>query len=157
VSLISGCAAPPQPTQSPLPQQPASDAAISPLATPTSPVPPLVLKVTKPGTATVGGRLLRLNNTPIKNKTIYVAAIDEATGTKLASIDPAVAPRTETDANGQFSFGELNPGEYGLVVSTPTGLILPETSENKSVTFTVQADQVTDLGSVLIIYEYSDN
>jgi uncharacterized surface anchored protein len=105
----------------------------------------------------VGGRLLRTNNTPIKHITVYAAAIDESTGAKLASVDPAVNPRTETDANGYFSFSGLQPGEYALVVSTPNGLILPETSASQSVVFTGKADQVTDMGLVLIGYEYSDN
>ncbi|CAG0935642.1 hypothetical protein TFLX_04490 [Thermoflexales bacterium] len=154
VLLISSCAVPPQPTQSPL-QQPGV-ATTSPLATPIVDKPPL-LKIEQAGTATVGGRLLRLNNTPLKNITIYVAAIDDVTGTKLASIDPAIAPRSETDSNGYFSFSGLTPGEYALVVTTPKGLILPETSAAKSVVFTAQADEVNDMGTVAIVYEYLDN
>jgi protocatechuate 3,4-dioxygenase beta subunit len=153
--VVTGCATSPQPTQSPLQQPDAATA--SPLATPTAEVQPPALKVETPGTATVGGRLLRLNNTPIKNSTVYVAAVDEATGTKLASIDPVVAPRAETDADGRFVFNGLTPGEYALVMSTPNGLVLPETAAGKSVVFTAQADQVNDLGSVSIAYEYLDN
>jgi hypothetical protein len=155
VLLISACMTPPQATQSPL-QQP-NAATSSPVATPTTEPKPPALKIEKPGTATVGGRLLRLNNTPIKNTTVYVAAIENTTGAKLASIDPVVAPHVDTDANGYFVFSDLTPGQYALIMSTPRGLILPETGDKKSVTLAAQADQATDIGSVAIGYEYPDN
>ena len=100
---LTGCVTSPQPTQSPL-TQPNAAPTTSPLPTPTTEAQPLVLKVDKAGTATVGGRLLRLNNTPIKNTTVYVAPIETSTGSKLASIDPAIALHVETDTNGQFVF-----------------------------------------------------
>jgi hypothetical protein len=154
--FIAGCSTPtPAPTQSPLAKPVAT--ASSPIATPTSVPQPSVLKVGKAGTATIGGRLLRINGTPIKSTTIYMTMIDIVNGTKLASIDPAIAPRAETDSNGYFAFNDLPPGEYALVVSTPSGLVMPNTAASKPVTLEVQADAVTDAGNVSIMYEFLDN
>ncbi len=108
------------------------------------------------GAGTVSGRLSRLDGTSLKKVILYVGAIDTHNAFRLASVDPLVDPRAETDATGAFVFENLSPGEYALVAQSPFGLVLLRDASGRPITFQLQAGQSISLGSLVVEYQYPD-
>ena len=87
--------------------------------------------------------------------TLFLAdvLVDEKTGIEIsAALDRSIAPKTITDENGEFTFSNVRPGRYGLIliVGTEIYLLLYPDSE-LGVLLTVEFGEI-DLG----ILDYSD-
>ncbi|MCS7220908.1 MAG: carboxypeptidase-like regulatory domain-containing protein [Anaerolineae bacterium] len=127
----------------------------------TSPIPspattPSIGSAPMVGTGTVSGSLDRPDGTPLRKVILYAGAIDMHDALRLASVDPLVDPRAETDATGTFVFENLVPGEYALIAQSPFGLVLLQDANGKPIIFQLQAGQVLSLGSLVVEYRYPD-
>ena len=61
------------------------------------------------------------------------------------------SPHTMTDESGNFTFLDLEPGTYALILWTPVNSLVindPETSEGLLVT--VEAGAITELGEITV-------
>ena len=145
--LIAGCSQQtPEsaPTDSPL---------VSVLATPTaSPttLPPLE-HTPEPGLGIVQG-VLNLGDQPATERVMYLATIiSSSEAVEIAALDPVRDPRTETDSGGRFVFLDIPPGRYALGINSPAGPVLIRGADGDEIVAEVQADQVVDLGTVIIV------
>ncbi len=111
----------------------------------------------EPGKGFVSGVLERFDGTPLKGIILYGALIEVRGEMRLASVDPLVDPRSVTDAEGRFSFGNLSPGEYALATQSPVGIIMPHNKSGQIVRFKVEPNGETDLGRLPVGYIYPDN
>lgn len=159
--VLTGCA----PLMQAMPSNPMLPGALTPtpdtVLTWTSPISPpatafAVDSAPMMGAGTVSGRLDRLDGTPLRKITLYAGAIDTHNAFRLASVDPLVDPRAETDAAGTFVFENLGPGEYALVAQSPFGLVLLRDASGSPITFQLQAGQIISLGSLAVEYQYPD-
>lgn len=108
------------------------------------------------GFGIVQGKVARLDDTPMKGIIIYAAPVQTHGGERIASVDPLLDARAETDEAGSFAIANLRPGEYALATQSPVGVILPHAQSGKVITFVVSANQTTDLGLLKVGYTYPD-
>jgi hypothetical protein len=109
-----------------------------------------------PGPGRVWGQLRRLDGSAVRGLLVYAGAVAGSEGARLASVDPASAPRAITDAAGAFAFDELPPGMYALVAQSPFGLILLADAGGRPVVFQVEGGQTLALGVVTVEYRFPD-
>lgn len=167
ISVLGGCVPPimaPTPLFSPLPTselEPSTAALTSTTnivtnSLPTRSATPATI-APEPGKGFVSGVLERFDGTPLKGIILYGALIEVRGEMRLASVDPLVDPRSVTDAEGRFSFGNLLPGEYALATQSPVGIIMPHSKGGQIVRFKVEPNGETDLGRLAVGYIYPDN
>jgi hypothetical protein len=83
---------------------------------------------------------------------LYLAAIiHTGEDMEVAALDPINDPRAESDQAGQFAFLDLPPGRYALGINSPAGPILIRGGDGGEIIADVQADQIVDLGTVVIV------
>lgn len=143
--LVIGCSSQSQET-------PTSDTSVSVLPTPTesSILPPPPDYTPSPGYGIVQG-VLSLEGQPATEMVLYLAAIiHTAEEIEIAALDAVNDPRAESDQAGQFAFLDLPPGRYALGINSPAGPILIRDGDGDEIIADVQADQVMDLGTVVI-------
>lgn len=80
--------------------------------------------LTKRSVVSFSGKVIdgQTSNTPVSDATIYVAKGADRTADYLRSIPVAgtqVTKRTLSDVSGNFSFAELEPGDYSVLVIKP--------------------------------------
>lgn len=145
----------------------------SPLNAPDSPLPtattaaaaenvsiiPVSAPVDPQTTATTGaatGRIF-INNAqgfrPVTNVIVALAAViagDDGIE-RAAGYDAANAPRTDIREDGTFVVDNVPPGRYGVILDAVTTSILLKEVENldNSLVITIEADKVTDLGTLV--------
>lgn len=116
---IAACSVQPSPTlfSSPLPVH------ISPLETvPLSTPSPQVLTSPEQGMANVTGYLIESGSqVPIAGRTVYLAEIifTDKTHSPIVALDPINNSQTVTQEDGFFSFVNVLPGSYGIMIWTP--------------------------------------
>jgi hypothetical protein len=156
--MLSGCNNPPLPFSTPPSNQTATN---SPLMTPTTGVEVHVIKGTisptllpVKGVATVVGRLVRrYNSSPIADTSIYLARAqwnaDRTDG--IFALDVNVAPSSKTLTDGTFTFAQVQPGEYVLVVgSIYANPIIVSNPNGTARVFEIPSGKVTDFGELVI-------
>jgi len=146
--LVSGCQGkePGQVVVSPLP---ANTVATSPL--PPAQESPVITPVSQPGMGTVIGRLaVERIREPFAGGELYLAKLTGNGEHPLYSLDIHSDPRAYIDRQGNFVFVDIPPGNYGLVFWSPAGSLLVANSSGTSVTFTVTANEVVDLGTIVV-------
>lgn len=151
--LVIGCSSqnqeePPPETMSVSVLATPTEAPASPTEAPASPPPPDFTP--RPGYGIVQG-VLSLEGQPAPERVLYLAAIvHTGEDIEVAALDPVNDPRAESDQAGQFAFLDLPPGRYVLGINSPAGPILIRGADGDEITAEVQADQVVDLGTVVI-------
>lgn len=94
---------------------------------------------------------------PIANLRLYLAKMVTGEGDPLAlaSLDENKAPASLTNADGQFVFVGVEPGEYALIVKTPIQTILAhDVVKDLDIVTVVTGDQATELGDIHIDLPY---
>ena len=94
---------------------------------------------------------------PIANLRLYLAKMLTGGGDPLAlaSLDEEKAPASLTNADGQFVFVGVEPGEYALIVKTPIQTILAhDVVKDLDIVAVVTGDQATELGDIHIELAY---
>ncbi len=91
---------------------------------------------------------------PLSDHVLYLAVLLkplEAGKLSVAALDPTADPRAVSDAEGKFTFTNIEPGTYALAFATPTGtaLIIDPKTE-KEIVFTVEAGGTVDLGTIYL-------
>lgn len=158
-ALVSGCqvgqrAAPPIPASIPS-AAPAESAASAATVT----AAPAVIPTAASDSGVVHGRLKReVQETPINEMDLYLAEIisGDSNAMRVAGLDTNQAPHAITNANGEFVFTDVEPGEYALALVTPIGSILipdPNTP-GRDILFTIEAGQTIDLGTLHVTLPY---
>jgi hypothetical protein len=145
--LVIGCSSQSQETPPP------DTMSVSVIATPTEApaLPPPPDFTPRPGYGIVQG-VLSLEGQPAPERVLYLAAIiHTGEDIEIAALDPVNDPRVESDQAGQFAFLDLPPGRYALGINSPAGPILIRGGDGDEIVAEVQADQVVDLGTVVIV------
>jgi len=146
ISFGQGCKKKAQPlvTLSPLPtfESAVATPAQSPSVAAPSPVP---------GMAVVVGEIIdvQTQQAPLEG-TLYLGSIVSLdNGKPVVRLDRETAPSAVPTQGGRFSFQEIEPGRYGLVLYTPEiSFLIDDPESGKSLTFTVKPDQILDLGKI---------
>lgn len=118
--------------------------------TPPYPPPP------RPGTGAVIGRLDLSShaNMPYNAKDLYLGTLVPANQPNMPpviSFTYGVDPQTVVhEPDGRFAFTNVPPNTYALIVWTPVGGFPIEPLEGGFIRVTVEADKVTDLGTVVL-------
>lgn len=103
-----------------------------------------------PEAGSVSGRILR-NNDPAVDITLYLAEVlkDSQGNELIASFSKADSPRTNTDAEGYFTFVNIAPGKYGLVLDTVVDSYLLHYPDNdKEIIIAVEKGKEVDIGEL---------
>jgi len=115
--------------------------------------PSLTIPEPGPETGIVIGFLVTASKEPYIGS-VYLA---KAIPASQPDIPPLVAfsdqtdPKALQDANGQFLFTKILPGEYALALWNPvSNLIIHEPGTENFFLFKVEAGKVTDLGEVVV-------
>ncbi len=109
------------------------------------------------GKATVTGQVITTKtNGPLKNTVVRLAEVHRDGEDGAFLLDTAFSPGDITNDEGQFTFANIEPGEYVLVVGNVEFydgyVIIPETSGRPKV-YNFPAGQLTDLGSLTVDLE----
>jgi len=68
----------------------------------------------------------------------------------MAAIDKQTAPRAQPDSTGQFSFVDVPPGRYALLVDLITStVVLRQPSDGSDMLIDVAGGELTDLGELV--------
>jgi hypothetical protein len=163
--FITGCTtAPVAPT--PLTDQPANTPEGYPLSVQSTPLatdyPPPEQVTSSPeptwtpaaGLGIVTARIL-LNGNPVIDVRMYLADIiknDEGQSIS-ASVDPSASPQAYTDSNGVFTFINVKPGEYSLILNNALeSYMIYKPNTQESFIIIVEPDAKVDLGEL----DYTD-
>lgn len=103
-----------------------------------------------PNTGMVTG-VLKLNGEPVKNTTLFLGTfLKNAEGQDFtAVVEPAVSPQTSTFPDGSFSFVNVAPGRYSLILSNAVSqylLFKPGTQEHYVIE--VSENETFDVGVI---------
>lgn len=127
---------------------------VSPLDSPVqpavvSPEPTYEVPVPASGKGVITG-ILNIQNTeqPMANVELYLGThIGASVDTPMYSLDPSTAPKAMTDENGHFTFKDVDPGFYVIIIWTPfNSFMVHDASTGAELTVNLQADQVFDAG-----------
>jgi len=154
LSFLTGCV-----TSTPVPVTRSPSPLVSPLPTPTATVvePPVARPVSEAGKGGVIGRLVA--GSPDGQG--YVGG-DLYLGSLIPASDPTVQPMVSFSENvdpkagvyqsdGNFSFGNIQPGEYALIVWNPVSSFVVESPNGGGmVRVKVEPNTVTNLGTIVI-------
>jgi Tfp pilus assembly protein PilP len=99
--------------------------------------------------STLAGRIVsNTDQAPIKETIVQLAQIyrDSKTNEAVYALDLARAPGGWTDANGYFAIGDVQPGEYAVVVGDYYGVneVVQETGNARI--FKTEAGKVLNVG-----------
>lgn len=133
----------------PTPTQPSDDAASPPPATVTAQTGSEV-EVSASSGAVIG--TLLLSSHPVSGQRLALAEIlkDDSGQERAAGFQRSDSPATITNEDGSFTFGDIPPGRYGLVLDTGVNsyLLLKPDSADDPLTMTVVAGEKLDLGTL---------
>ncbi|MGD8752211.1 MAG: hypothetical protein PVG14_12350 [Anaerolineales bacterium] len=107
-----------------------------------------------PNTGTAIGRVL-LRGEPVAEYTFYLAEVimNEQGEASVASLNRIDSPRTNTNDEGNFTFRNVPPGTYGLVLDVVRdAYLLHYPDEDAQIVVTVAAGQELDIG----VLDYDD-
>ena len=149
VALLAACSAPaPAPANGTPIAAATTNAVTSPL---TSPVPTPMIPPTKvAGTGMVSGKLLEASK-PAVGRILYLATLtkDAAGNETSARLDRTSAIRAISDYSGNFTFYNVPPGRYAIIVDTVRdAYLLRKPANDGDLIFEVTADNTNDLGSL---------
>lgn len=87
---------------------------------------------------------------PASGAELYLGSlIGESEGYPLVTLNQDSAPRAITDETGRFTFVNVPPGTYGLIVWSPiSSLLVSDPETGYSLFITVEPDKTTDLGEL---------
>jgi hypothetical protein len=111
---------------------------------------PLPTVTRAPDTASVSAIIL-LNDEPVAHYTFYLAdVVKNVDGEEsVAALRRLSSPRTPTDENGKFTFLNVPPGKYGLILDVvQTSYLLHDPKTNEQILITLEADEDLDLGTI---------
>jgi len=95
---------------------------------------------------------LQTQQAPLEG-TVYlgnVVSLDN--GRPIVRLDRKTASFAIPAQDGRFIFGEIKPGKYGLVLDTPDiSFLIDNSKDGKSLLFTVEPDQILDLGRIEVL------
>lgn len=145
--FIAGCAG----------NQPASPAVTSPLASPSnramqSPIPVVATQIAGMGRVT---GILQLKTSagaePQPGRLLYLAEIiTDANGKENAvGYDRTSAPKATTAPDGAFTFANVPPGKYGLVIDVVSqAFLLKDPKTGGDMLIEAKADAISDFGTL---------
>ena len=95
--------------------------------------------------------ILQLKGVPVTDARLYLADIlnDEEGNEIAASFDPANSPVSFTNSDGNFTFTNINPGRYSLILNNSINsymLFIPNTQDNLIVE--VSVSQIFNFGTL---------
>lgn len=103
----------------------------------------------------ISGKLIYIkedgSRIPFNNADLYLGELigNEQNPQAMASMSRQTAPKSNTDANGNFIFQNVKPGNYTLWIDTPRGAImLNAPTDGKNFVFQSTAGKVTNLGDL---------
>jgi hypothetical protein len=105
-----------------------------------------------PESSVITGRLTEQGK-PVINATIYLADIrkDKTGEYQVAAFSRSSSPRAYTDADGQFVFTNIPPGEYSLIldnIATYIVLNVPDGAPDEALKLVAEAGKVVELGTL---------
>lgn len=105
-----------------------------------------------PESSVINGRLTEQGK-PVINATIYLADIrkDKTGEYQVAAYSRSSSPRAYTDADGQFVFTNIPPGEYSLIldnIATYIVLMVPDGAPDEPLKVVTEAGKVVELGTL---------
>ena len=98
----------------------------------------------------VTGKLL-VNNKGVNNATLYLAAImkDKSGKDVIAGLDRANSPSADTNQEGTFSFINIAPGRYALILDAViTQYMMNTPGKSTAIIVEIVAGKVVDLGDL---------
>jgi len=104
----------------------------------------------------ITGRLISITEgKPIVNYLVYLGdKLPLTPGDEyLITLQAQGSPHVVTDSNGDFVFVDLEPGEYPLIVWSPSrSLVIPNEDGTKELNALVEAGKITELGELSITW-----
>lgn len=94
---------------------------------------------------------LLLAGQPVANASLYLGEIlpDTQGEDSVAALDIFSSPRTFTNEKGEFTFYNIAPGKYGLILDVvKESYLLHDPATNNQIIITITADQEVNLGVV---------
>jgi hypothetical protein len=98
----------------------------------------------------VTGKLM-VNNQGVNNATLYLAAImkDKSGKDVIAGLDRANSPSADTNHDGIFSFINIAPGRYALILDAViTQYMMNSPGKGTAIIFEIVAGKLVDLGDL---------
>lgn len=98
----------------------------------------------------IRGKILR-NDNPVQDITLYLAEVmkDSEGNELIASFSKTDSPRTSTNQEGSFTFLNITPGRYGLVLDTVIDSYLLHDPENdEQIIISVEQGKEVNIGEL---------
>lgn len=136
----------------------------SPLATPTpdaasetaQPSPAAVISP-QPGTGGAAGRIVdSVTGQPVIDRALFLGTWSTMTSKEgeespFVVMLPSTSPQATVDGEGNFSFSNVEPGDYGIVLWTPMqSFVAANPDTEQAYVVTIEPDQVTELGTIVV-------
>lgn len=116
--------------------------------------PGVALPSPGPGFAVVWGMIVEAETqrAPLESVVYLGEVVRLDNGTPVVRLERKSAPFATPSAEGWFIFGDVQPGEYGLVVYTPDfSFLVDNPRDAESLIFTVHSEEVLDLGTIEVV------
>lgn len=154
IVLLTGCQVTPPVEKGETPGVTPSSIEVVPAGTSTASVPG---GEPEAGKSTVTGQVItEKTNLPLTNIVVRLAEVHRDGDEGAFLLDTAFSPGDITDEAGYFTFENIEPGEYVLVVGNVEVyggyVIIPEES-GRPLVYNFETDQVTDLGKLIVDLE----
>ena len=104
----------------------------------------------------ITGRLVdHISGAPAREMVIYLGQLSPVTiggsDSHLITVLPSSSPRSATDEQGYFAFGDIEPGTYAMIVWSPVNSwVVSDPETGLDILVTVERGAITDLGRVLV-------
>jgi hypothetical protein len=146
--LLAGCQPAPQIETS---SEPESTMEVAQVTPPSTPQPSTGLEA---GKSTVVGQVFSTRtNAPMVNMGVRLAEVHRQGEEGAFLLDTAFSPGDFTDEEGYFSFDNIEPGEYVVVVGNVEvyeGYVIIPDSTGRPQVYDFPSDEVTDIGTLRV-------
>ena len=117
--------------------------------------PSAMIPSPEPDLATIHGRVLSKEGSPLKNTSVRLADVYRGEDNDGAfALDAAFSPSALSDENGNYIFNNINPGEYVLFFgSINSNYMIVANEDGSAIVYKVSANEVLEIEPISVDFQ----